>query len=149
MRLVAQRPEQKTGKHRPAVDEQGRRTEQARRQQAVLPKADCPQYRRKGQDSDQDNPVALIEDTAHDEQKAAERRRLEHDKGHDIRQAGEQRAKQQEHRRIIIEVVAYPGRHRPLLGGVMSAMVVGQLRRAGVSQAAGRVKADEIAARRF
>src|SRR5882724_1429434 len=61
----------------------------------------------------------------------------------------EDETKKQKRRRVIKEIVIYPGSRGALFGGVMRGSVVGKLRRPGVGQASSRVEADKIGARGF
>ena len=88
----------------------------------------------------------LAQKLPHHNQAQGERRRLEDQECRQIRQAGKGRAQQQEHRWVVEEPVFDAGRGGALFGGVMGGLVIGEFRRAAVSQGSGSVKADEIGA---
>ncbi len=94
MRLVAERPEQEAGDHRPPVDEQCRRAEQGGRQERVLSEAERPEYGRKSEQRDQTAPAGLAQDAARDQQIKSEGGSLERHKRRDVGQAREDCAKQ-------------------------------------------------------
>src|SRR5437763_1898699 len=61
---------------------------------------------------------------------------------------GQQRAKQQKRRRVIIEIIIYTGGRGALFGGIVLGSVIGELRRPGIGQAPRRVETDKIGAGR-
>ena len=146
MGLVAERPETKSGKDRPAVDPQRAGAEQRRSQKRILPQAERPEGCRERQYRDDRRPGSIGQNLPHHDQAEGERRRFEKEERRQIRQTGKGGAQQQKDRRVVEEPVLDARRGGALFGGVMGGLVVGEFRRAGIGQGSSCIKADEIGA---
>ncbi len=146
--FVAKRAEQQPGWDRAAIDEERRCPEQPRRQKRVLPEAEVPEHERKGAERDQRRTAALTENAAGDDEIKSQRRHLEQDERDKIGEPRQNGAQENEHRRIIEELVFDAGFGDALLGGQMRRVIVSQRRRPIDGQHPGGIKAHKIGRRR-
>src|SRR5690242_7765586 len=148
MRLVADKPEKHASEHRPAIDQQQRAAEQRRGEKGILTQSHGPEYGGESEERQQRAPARRLDDAARNQQAEQHAQRLEGKEGGQIRQAAEESAEQQVNRRVVEEIVFDAGLRRLLLGGVMRRLVISETGRAGIGEAAGRIKAHEIGGRR-